>query len=69
MGHIENRLAAIMAETGTTIRELARATSTNKATIQRLRANTREVPAGRVLEALCNYYGVTPGDLLVWVED
>lgn len=49
--------------------ELARRTRLNRATVRALYEDTFSKIDRNAIDALCKEYGVTPGDLLIYVPD
>jgi putative transcriptional regulator len=66
---IKSRLAEIAEEQGISIRELARDTDCHYETMRKLFNDSMERYPRDMLDKLCKRLGVTPGDLIVYVND
>ncbi|NJL54829.1 helix-turn-helix transcriptional regulator [bacterium] len=66
---IKNRVSEILQEHGYSIREVARITGIDKNTITKLKNNPSQIPSGNVLNSLCEFFGITPGEVIIYVPD
>lgn len=66
---IKNRLQKILSDIGMSQRDLAEKIKTDKAVINRIAQNKAQRYDSSVLDRICKYLGIQPGDLLYYTEE